>query len=90
LDANCQLGIYNFRIEGGPYALPDLLAETCRRGIARRLVYHLVARENNPAQGNAALMQELAGHNELVPCWRSRPDHGRDGAPGRVREHSPG
>ena len=68
-DANCQLGIYNFRIEGGPYALPDLLADMQAQGIAQRLVYHAVARENNPAQGNATLMQELAGHSELVPCW---------------------
>jgi predicted TIM-barrel fold metal-dependent hydrolase len=68
-DANCQVGHYNFRIEGGPYAMPDLLADMQAQAIAQRLVYHAMARESNPDLGNAALMQELEGLSELVPCW---------------------
>ena len=69
MDANCQLGRYNFRVEGGPYALPELLDDMQPRGIGRRLVYHALAREDSVALGNERLMQELAGHAGLVPCW---------------------
>jgi predicted TIM-barrel fold metal-dependent hydrolase len=68
-DANCQVGRYNYRIEGAPYALDDLAADMQAQGIARRLVYHAMAKENSPAVGNRQLGVELAGHDALVPCW---------------------
>ena len=43
-DANCQLGRYNYRVEGGPQALPELLDDMQARGIGRRLAYHGLAR----------------------------------------------
>lgn len=69
VDSNCQIGRYNFRIEGTPYALPDLVTDMQNQGIARRLVYHALAREYNPGIGNRQLGQEIAGHSELEPCW---------------------
>jgi predicted TIM-barrel fold metal-dependent hydrolase len=68
-DANCQVGRYNFRVEGGPYALPDLLADMEEMRIDRRLVYHAMAKEYNPTIGNEQLARELAGHDSLAPCW---------------------
>lgn len=68
-DANCQVGRYNYRIEGGPYSRADLSADSQAQGIARRLVFHAMAKEYNPAVGNQRLLEELAGQDGLVPCW---------------------
>ncbi|NLE45584.1 MAG: amidohydrolase family protein [Chloroflexi bacterium] len=69
LDANCQIGRYNHRPAGNPYSVEDLLADTADQGIARRLVYHAIAKEHDVALGNNRLMTETAGHSELLPCW---------------------
>jgi predicted TIM-barrel fold metal-dependent hydrolase len=69
-DANCQIGRYNFRVEGAPQgALPELLSDMQEHGIARRLVYHAMAKEYDVATGNGRLMEELAGGPNLTPCW---------------------
>ena len=68
-DGNCQLGRYNYHHQGVPYLLPDLLVDMQERGIARRLVYHALAKEYSPALGNECLLQELAGQPALLPCW---------------------
>jgi predicted TIM-barrel fold metal-dependent hydrolase len=68
-DANCQLGRFNWRIEGVPYDLAALCGDAREQGIARRLVYHAMAKEYSPQVGNDCLRSELAGHPELYPCW---------------------
>jgi predicted TIM-barrel fold metal-dependent hydrolase len=68
-DANCQVGLYNFRVEGGPYSLQELVADTRKHDISQRLVYSAMAKEHSPALGNERLMQEIAGREELEPCW---------------------
>ena len=68
-DANCQLGRYNYRPAGSPYSLDDLLTDSARHSVSRRLVYHAMAREHNVGIGNRRLMAETAANEMLVPCW---------------------
>jgi len=68
-DANCQLGRFNFRRAGAPYDLPAMLRDMDEQRIARRLVYHAMAKEHNPRVGNQRLVRELAPHEGLYPCW---------------------
>ena len=68
-DANCQIGRYNHRLAGAPYSLADLVSDMQEQGISRRLVYHAMAKESNVAIGNERLMAEIAGQEELIPCW---------------------
>jgi hypothetical protein len=69
-DANCQVGRYNFRVEGAPQgAVSELLSDMQEMGITYRLAHHAIAKENNVAIGNERLMGELAGQTQLAPCW---------------------
>jgi hypothetical protein len=49
--------------------LDQLLREWNRLGISEGLVYHSLAKEYSPAIGNSLLMDEIAGHSRLHPCW---------------------
>jgi predicted TIM-barrel fold metal-dependent hydrolase len=60
---------------GAPESVPDLLFEMDRLGIAEALVYHSAARWYSPAEGNAALLQEVGGNPRLHPCWVIVPHH---------------
>lgn len=67
-DAYCLIG----RWPTEPFTFPtaqELLAEMARLGIGRALVSHTLAWQNVPAVGNARLMEEIADHPELEPCW---------------------
>jgi predicted TIM-barrel fold metal-dependent hydrolase len=69
-DANCQMGRYNFRVEGAPHGtLPELLEDMQEQGIARRLVYHATAKEYDVGTGNGRITDELRDHAHLSPCW---------------------
>ena len=37
--------------------------------VQRAVVYHAYAQEGPPADGNAMLMEALAGRDRLLPCW---------------------
>jgi len=71
-DANCVIGRW---AAGGPTILDadQLLASMERLGIARSLVRHSMAQEYEATAGNDLLMQQIAGHPELVPCWTAVP-----------------
>jgi hypothetical protein len=71
-DANCAVGPWPAdkpRYE----TVEGLLAEMERLGIDRALVSHTLARTYDPAQGNRILMDEIAGHETLEPCWTLLP-----------------
>jgi hypothetical protein len=71
-DANCAVGPWPTdkpRYE----TVEGLLAEMERLGIQRALVSHTLARTYDPALGNQALMDEIAGHEALWPCWTLLP-----------------
>ena len=71
-DANCAVGPWPTdkpRYE----TVEGLLAEMERLGIDRALVSHTLARTYDPVQGNQILMDEIAGHEMLLPCWTLLP-----------------
>jgi hypothetical protein len=71
-DANCAVGPWP--TDRPAYETVDgLLAEMVRLGIERALVSHTLARTYNPPYGNRLLMQEIAGHDRLSPCWTLLP-----------------
>ena len=71
-DANCCLGEWP---EGGPtLAEPvDLLAAMDRLEIARALVRHTLGIYDAPERGNRVLLEQIAGHDRLLPCWTGLP-----------------
>jgi len=42
-------------------------------GIGEALVYHATCRSSGPQPGNGILLEELADHSELHPCWTLLP-----------------
>ena len=53
-----------------PYRSADeLLARMDACSIRRALVYHAMAREMSPLEGNSLLLEETAGRDRLVPAW---------------------
>lgn len=67
-DTNCLVGPWPARTPAYE-TVEGLLTEMERLGIARSLVAHTTARTYDPRYGNRRLMQEIAGHDELWPCW---------------------
>jgi len=71
-DTNCAVGPWPSdqpRYE----TVDELLAEMERFGIDRALVSHTLARTYDPVHGNQHLMGEIAGHEQLIPCWTLLP-----------------
>ena len=76
-DANCMLGRRSIHTPlEVPTTAAELLAEMDRLGIAEALVYHAMALDGHPAEGNARLMREIEGHPRLHPCWVLLPSTG--------------
>ncbi|MFH1086852.1 MAG: amidohydrolase family protein [Chloroflexota bacterium] len=71
-DANCCLGSWP---EGGPTLAErgDLLAAMDRLGIAKALVRHTLGIHDAPERANRVLLEQLAGHERLAPCWTGLP-----------------
>jgi len=71
-DVNCAVGPWPS--DRPCYETVDgLLSEMGRLGISRSLVSHTLARFFDPPQGNQILSKELAGREELYPCWTLLP-----------------
>jgi len=76
-DSNCMLGRRSIHTPLGiPTTPAELLAEMDRLGIAEALVYHAMAIDGHPPEGNARLMREIEGHPRLHPCWVLLPTTG--------------
>ena len=73
-DANIALG--RFAGTRGRYFADaeELLTAMDKHGIARALVYGVLAKETDCVRGNALLMRNIAGEKRLVPCWVTVPD----------------
>jgi predicted TIM-barrel fold metal-dependent hydrolase len=54
---------------GSFYRVEDLVNRMERYGIEKALVYHSMAREYNPAEGNKMLMEEIKDYPSLIPVW---------------------
>lgn len=71
-DANCAVGTWP--TDRVAYeTVNGLLSEMERLGIERALVSHTLGQHFDPPQANELLMQELAGHDRLLPCWTLLP-----------------
>jgi predicted TIM-barrel fold metal-dependent hydrolase len=68
-DANILLGPLARQPRGAPEDVPSLLATMDSYGIARALVSHTYAKWHDVAEGNARLMEQIAGAARLAPCW---------------------
>ncbi|WP_420454335.1 amidohydrolase family protein [Rubrivirga sp.] len=60
----------------------SLLADLEHAGIHGALVWHWLAREYDPGYGNRVLLEEVADHDRLLPCWVLVPHHMGEMAPG--------
>jgi len=74
-DCNCSIGrvIYPHLKD-----IPDvkgLQKEMQTAGIEEALVYHIVARDGYPPDGNSMLMEQTKGFKELHPAWVVLPHH---------------
>jgi len=72
-DCNARIGRPTVYREGQITTTDELLAEMDYAGIRRALVYHTLAAEWSPNDGNDMLRQELAGQNRLYPCFVALP-----------------
>ena len=74
-DCNCSVGRVT---HPHLYDIPDvkgLLEEMETAGIEEALVYHTLARDGYPPDGNSMLMDEIKGFKELHPAWVVMPHH---------------
>jgi len=68
-DCNTSIGCLAVPQPGSFFTASDLIREMNYFRIDRTLVYHTLAREYSPSEGNARLMEELVGYERFVPCW---------------------
>ena len=74
-DCDCSIGRMAIPQPGTFARVDELLAEMDYCGVERALVYHSLARDHSPALGNEMLLRELAGQEQLAPCWVVLPHH---------------
>lgn len=84
-DANCRLGRRSIHTPlNTPITVPQLLSEMDRLGIGEALVFHSMALDGHPAEGNERLMREIVGQARLLPCWVLLPTTGEMPPPGEL------
>jgi hypothetical protein len=74
-DCNTMIGRRMLRT---PFEFKDvdsLVSELDHLGISEALVYHSLAKEYFPPEGNKRLMKTIADHERLHPCWVIMPHH---------------
>ena len=76
-DANCMVGRRAaYTPLEAPVTAGQLLAEMDRLGIGEALVFHSLAWDGHPAEGNERLLREIDGQPRLHPCWVLLPSTG--------------
>src|SRR5919202_3418584 len=84
-DANCMLGRRSIHTPlGMPATADELEAEMDRLGIAEALVYHGMALDGHPWEGNQRLLREIEGRPRLHPCWVLLPTTGEMPPPAQL------
>ena len=68
-DCNVTLGKIKTPMPGGVLDADRLLAEMDRYGVHEALFYHVFAKRNAPARGNAMAVKAAARSDRLHPCW---------------------
>lgn len=74
-DCSCSFGARGIVNPGSFWKVEDLVGKMEHYGIDKALVYHIIAREYNPAIGNRMLMDEITGYRQLFPVWVVMPHH---------------
>ena len=75
LDCNAAIGRWKHPPIGGYETADELEAVLDYLVVDSAVVYHAQAHEVSPAVGNSLLMEELAGHERLLPSWVIFPHH---------------
>ncbi len=75
LDMNVALGRFAQPVGGSFDDADALQAELKRLGIGEALVYHALAAEGDVMMGNELLLEALAHHDNLYPCWVMAPSY---------------
>ena len=74
-DCNCSFGARGIVNPGSFWKVEDLIRKMECYGIRKALVYHAMAREYNPLEGNRMLMDEIGRYPQLIPVWVAAPHH---------------
>ena len=74
-DCNVILGKLKTPMPGGVLDAERLLSEMDRYGIRESLFYHVIAKRNAPARGNALATEAAALSERLHACWFLLPTH---------------
>ncbi|MGC8861739.1 MAG: amidohydrolase family protein [Armatimonadota bacterium] len=73
-DCNAQVGRFGSPVPEHFFEPRQLVRWLKPLGIGRALVFHALARELHPAEGNAAVIEAVNGL-PLFPCWVAVPHH---------------
>ncbi|MBN2557113.1 MAG: amidohydrolase family protein [Clostridia bacterium] len=92
-DCNCCIGRSAVTNPGSFYATDELVSRMSDYGIGRALIYHTIARDHSPAEGNLLLSDITRDNPSLIPVWVVMPHHtGEFPAPdeleGQMRKNS--
>jgi predicted TIM-barrel fold metal-dependent hydrolase len=82
LDSCASIGMHGPTDARVPWEVVDLLDDMEHTGIHGALVWHWLAREYAPTYGNDVLLEEVAEHERLLPCWVLVPHHAGEMPPG--------
>lgn len=74
-DCNCFLGRTAVPNPGSFHSRNDLIEKMDEYGIAKALVYHSLARDHAPFEGNGVLHEEIDSEPRLEPIWVVMPHH---------------
>ena len=77
-DAHCYTGRYKTFRPGSFYTTADLVEQMNHFGIAEALVTHAMSRELHPIDGNAAVLEETRGRQNLHPAWSLVPPRSKE------------
>ena len=74
-DANTCYGGVKIGSPAVEYGLDALLRRMKEYHIEKALVLHAMAREHDAPTGNRRLMEEIRGHDQLLPVWALLPHY---------------
>lgn len=77
-DCSARIGRPTVYRKGDVTMRGELIAEMDYAGVDAALVYHTLAAEWSPPDGNRALLEELDGEPRLYPCFVGLPDATRE------------
>ncbi len=74
-DCNAQIGRFGAPEKEHYFEPSELISRLAECGIRRALVFHALAKELHPAEGNTALTRSIRDFPNLSACWVAMPHH---------------